>query len=324
MRHPLVVVALVGIALLAGCGRDAPTADARATPPSPPPHTGPAGIPTAPAATAGASPEPPAPAGTPTTSPAGPPTTAAPTPTATTPGLPPGVVVPASLGTPLPVRPDGYGEVLPTPADLHVRRVPTTDLLPPPPDGAFHATVTDVPADVLARSTWTPDCPVTAEELRHVTVGFWGFDDRPHTGELLVNAAWAEGVADVFRQLFEARFPIEEMRIVSAADVASDAPPTGDGNVTSAFVCRPARQSSTWSQHAHGLAVDVNPFHNPYHRGDLVLPEKASAYLDRTWVRPGMIADGDVVTTAFAELGWGWGGAWSSLVDTMHFSLNGR
>ena len=30
-----------------------------------------------------------------------------------------------------------------------------------------------------------------------------------------------------------------------------------------------------------GLAVDLNPFQNPYRRGDLVLPELASADLDR-------------------------------------------
>ena len=39
----------------------------------------------------------------------------------------------------------------------------------------------------------------------------------------------------------------------------------------------------------YGLAVDLNPFQNPYRRGNLVLPELASAYLDRDRVRPGMI-----------------------------------
>ena len=69
--------------------------------------------------------------------------------------------------------------------------------------------------------------------------------------------------------------------------------------------------------------IDINPFHNPYVKGDLVLPELASAYLDRENVRPGMIIEGDVVTLAFAEIGWGWGGNWKSLKDWMHFSLSG-
>jgi hypothetical protein len=80
---------------------------------------------------------------------------------------------------------------------------------------------------------------------------------------------------------------------------------------------------STWSQHSYGLAIDVNPFQNPYVRGDLVVPERASAYTDRTWIRRGMIFPGDAVSDAFASIGWGWGGDWHSLKDWMHFSQSG-
>jgi hypothetical protein len=82
--------------------------------------------------------------------------------------------------------------------------------------------------------------------------------------------------------------------------------------------------SDSWSQHAYGRAVDVNPFQNPYRKGERVLPELASAYLDRDEIRPGMILAGDPVTEAFAGIGWGWGGDWSTTDDWMHFSLNGR
>ncbi|CAN5842132.1 hypothetical protein BH23ACT1_BH23ACT1_09860 [soil metagenome] len=37
-----------------------------------------------------------------------------------------------------------------------------------------------------------------------------------------------------------------------------------------------------------------------------------------------MILDGDVVTEAFAAVDWGWGGAWRSNKDYMHFSATGR
>ncbi len=70
--------------------------------------------------------------------------------------------------------------------------------------------------------------------------------------------------------------------------------------------------------------MDVNPFQNPYRRGDLVIPELASAYLDRANIRPGMIlADGPVVA-AFDKIGWTWGGRWRSPVDLHHFSATGR
>ena len=65
------------------------------------------------------------------------------------------------------------------------------------------------------------------------------------------------------------------------------------------------------------------PFHNPYLKGDLVLPELASVYLDRADQRPGMVVANDEVVQAFADIGWGWGGYWNSLKDWMHFSLSG-
>ena len=224
---------------------------------------------------------------------------------------------------PLPLRPDGFGKVLPTPAVLRDRRLPTLDRLPPPPGGRFRSSVRPISAAVRARmgTTWKPGCPVGLADLRYVTVSFRGFDGRAHTGELVVHRRVAAPVVSVFARLYRARFPIEEMRLVTGADLA--ARPTGDGNNTAAFVCRAARKQTRWSAHAYGLAVDVNPFQNPYRRGDLVLPELASAYEDRSRARPGMIRPGDVVTSAFADIGWTWGGNWRSQKDFMHFSATG-
>ncbi len=226
--------------------------------------------------------------------------------------------------TPLPLRPDGFGEVQPTPAVLVDRRLPSVDHLPPPSDGLFRSTIEPVSDEVRARmgGTYQDGCPVPIEDLRYVQVVFRGFDGAAHTGELVVHADEAGDVVEVFRQLFDAGFPIEEMRLVTDADLA--APPTGDGNNTAAFVCRNVRGGSSFSAHASGLALDLNPFHNPYVRDDLVLPELASAYVDRADVRPGMLLDGDVAVRAFEAIGWTWGGRWTDPVDTMHFSANGR
>jgi hypothetical protein len=254
-----------------------------------------------------------------TTATTAPPTTARPT------TAPDPFARPAWLGTRvLPLRPDGTAGPEPTPPELDPRHLATVDVLPPPADGAFHSSIVPVPADVAARSTWQPTCPVTLEQLRYVTVSFWGFDGRAHTGELMVDVTAAEAFVGVFQRLFDARYPIEEMRITTRADL--DAPPTGDGNNTSAFACRPITGpgQTSWSSHAYGRAVDVNPFQNPYMRGDLVLPELSSSYLDRANTRPGMLADGDGVVTAFRDIGWRWGGLWTRPVDYMHFSADDR
>jgi hypothetical protein len=243
-------------------------------------------------------------------------------PATTVPAVPP-VTRPAWLGRRSLATDDrGHGIPEATPPELVDRRLPTVDLLPPPSGEGFEATVGPVPPEVAARSTWRPGCPVDLDALRYLTVSHWGFDDRFHTGELLVAAEWAEPLVGVFEELHRLRFPIEEMRVTRVDELA--APPTGDGNTTGGFVCRPVVGGTTFSEHAYGRAVDVNPFHNPYRRGERILPELAGAYLDRGHVRPGMIlADGPVVA-AFAAIGWSWGGDWSSLTDLHHFSATGR
>ncbi len=222
----------------------------------------------------------------------------------------------------LPLRADDHGEAQPTPPELENRRLETLDLLPRPEGDQFEWTMGPIPEDVVARSTWREECPVTLDELVYVTMSHWGFDDAFHTGEMIVNAVWADEIVDVFRKLHEARYPIEQMRVIRQEEV--DALPTGDWNDTTSFVCRPAVGSGNWSRHAHGLAIDINPFHNPYFKGDLVLPELASFYEDRDPMHAGVITPGDAVVTAFADIGWPWGGNWRSAKDYMHFSDNGH
>ena len=223
---------------------------------------------------------------------------------------------------PLPTNEAGFGVAGPTPAELVDRRIPTIDTLPSPATDEFASSIEPLAGDPLARSTWHEGCPVAVVDLRYVLVTFRGFDGLAHTGELIVAASVAEDIVGVFAQLWEADFPLEEMRVVTKADL--DAEPTGDGNNTGSFVCRPVTGGSSYSQHAYGLAIDVNSFHNPYVKGSLVLPELAGAYVDRSDHRPGMLADGDVVVEAFAAIGWQWGGHWTTLKDWQHFSQNGR
>lgn len=311
MRVPGVSVAVVlAIAATTACGTETDPAPAQ----TPSPDTEPAAIPQA-------SPSPPDDTDSPTPEP----TAGADPPTTSADSLGEASPRPDWLSErPLPERDDGFGEIRDTPAELVDRRLPPPpepDLPAPPADGSFAATIEPVPDRVAARSTWRPECPVELDELRYLTVTFRGFDDRAHTGELIVHHRVAEDVVGVFERLFRARFPVEELRVVREEEL--DAPPTGDGNTSTAFVCREVTTGESWSQHAYGLAVDLNPFHNPYVRDDVVVPELASAYLDRGTHRPGMIQRGDAVTEAFAAIGWRWGGDWQSLQDWMHFSESG-
>ena len=205
--------------------------------------------------------------------------------------------------------------------ELNDRRFWSPEHLAPPPNDVFLSSIeSPPPPNVVARSTWDPECPVALEDLAYAQVSFFGFDGLFHTGEFIAHADHTEGLVEVFALLHERRFPIEEMVVTSKS--ALTARPSGDINNTGAFVCRRTVNSDRWSQHAFGLAIDINPFHNPYVRGETVIPHLAESYLDRDRDVPGMI-NAEIVSM-FADMGWEWGGNWRTARDWMHFSENGR
>ena len=131
-------------------------------------------------------------------------------------------------------------------------------------------------------------------------------------------------VIDVFRTLYRARFPIQQMRPIDVFH-GSDSRSTAADN-TSAFNCRYAVAPGPkhWSMHAFGEAIDVNTVENPYIQSGRVTPANAQAYADRSNVRRGMAVEGGVLVRAFTRVGWGWGGRWQGSPDYQHFSTNGR
>lgn len=162
------------------------------------------------------------------------------------------------------------------------------------------------------------------EDLRLLTVAFWGFDGKPHTGELVVHHQHAGSVLSAFRRLFELRFPIERMQPVDVFGGDDDA--SMAANNTSGFNCRRSQAGNgAWSEHAYGRALDINPVQNPYiPRSGPIQPPAGEGYADRSQLRPGMIVPGDEVVAAFRSIGWEWGGHWTSSKDYQHFSSTGR
>ncbi len=165
--------------------------------------------------------------------------------------------------------------------------------------------------------------------LRLITVRYWGFDGKPHRGQLVVNAHSADGLVTVFRKLYAMRFPIHHMNLANMYGPPGHGPK--DGDVTGSFSCRQAVPSpctggtgtGTWSEHAYGEAVDLNPVENPYVGCGMTRDKTALSYLDRSKHRQGMVTS--AVIRAFASIGWGWGGSWTgSTKDYMHFSATGH
>ena len=171
-------------------------------------------------------------------------------------------------------------------------------------------------------TSWHQGCPVRIRELRLLTLNYWGFDHRAHQGQLVVNERQARAVLRAMRAIYTARFPIRRMRPVEAYGSNDDRSMAADN--TSAFNCRRIPGSESWSEHARGLAIDINPLENPEIRNGRVLPPAGAVFADRSRSERGMIHAGDAVVRAFAAIGWKWGGYWHSPKDYQHFSATGR
>jgi hypothetical protein len=191
---------------------------------------------------------------------------------------------------------------------------------------AYRARILEIPAHVRERMTgvsWRPGCPVALDDLRLVRLTSWGFDRTAHAGRLVVHRTWARRIARTFRTLYDERFPVRRMRLVDAYDADDMRSMKADN--TSAFNCRYRNGvCCTWSQHAYGRALDLNPVENPYVFNGGFSPPNGAPFLDRSRHRRGMVHHHDTVWWAFHAVGWEWGGNWSGEKDYQHFSVNGR
>lgn len=206
---------------------------------------------------------------------------------------------------------------------------PSTSATGVPPTSApaarFRSTVSEIDEGTAGRmsASWRPGCPLALSELRLVSVSHWDMDGGVRQGELVVGATYAEAITTVFERLFEARFPIAQIRLVD--EFGGDDDRSMAANNTSGFNCRRATGSRSWSEHAYGRAIDVNPVQNPFVTGGgTVLPPAGRAFADRARAAPGLIQGNGPVVEAFAAIGWKWGGNWTSGRDYQHFSATGR
>jgi hypothetical protein len=196
----------------------------------------------------------------------------------------------------------------------------------------FNASIRPLSAPQRAQlidDAWHPGCPVALSELRLLSVSHVGFDGDTHIGQLVVNRDVARPLVNVFRRLYALRFPIRHLRVADIYGPRRLWPK--DGDVSGSFWCREAVPSpctggtgtGSWSNHAYGHAVDLNPVENPYVGCGRTRDPASRPYFDRSRLRRGMVTP--AVVAAFRSIGWGWGGAWTgSTKDYMHFSVNGH
>jgi len=182
-------------------------------------------------------------------------------------------------------------------------------------------TISDAVFKRMQGKSFPEACTVSRSELRYVRVMHWDAEGREHAGEIVCNRLIAHDVVEIFKQLYEAHYPIERIRLID--DYDADDERSMRANNTSSFCFRTVNGSKHLSKHAQGMAIDINTLYNPcvsYRNGKRrVQPETAEVYTDRTKKFHYKIVPGDLCHRLFLEHGFKWGGAWRTVKDYQHF-----
>jgi hypothetical protein len=163
---------------------------------------------------------------------------------------------------------------------------------------------------------------VSYDDLRYVSVLYYNFKGIERTGELICNKAIAQDLVEIFYELYRNEYQIEQISLIdeySGDDVLSML-----DNNTSCFNYRLVDGTTSLSKHALGLAIDINPFYNPYvvYKNDgttYISPQGSETYADRSKEFAYKIDENDLCYKLFTEHGFTWGGNWNSLKDYQHF-----
>ena len=172
------------------------------------------------------------------------------------------------------------------------------------------------------RYSYMPNPHIARADLRYLRLLHRDAHDRIVLGEMVCHRSIAADLVAIFRQLYDAHYPIARMVLVD--EYRADDETSMRANNTSCFCYRTVAGSRKVSAHAMGMAVDINPLYNPYVKrranGRLFIqPANAEPYTHRERRFDYKIERGDLCHRLFLQHGFSWGGAWRSLKDYQHF-----
>ena len=192
-------------------------------------------------------------------------------------------------------------------------------------------------------NTWKEYTPPTLrDDLRYLRILHCNAQGFPQMGEMIVNKTISDKVLQIFRNLYEAGYRIEKIKLMEEYD-ADDESAMRDNN-TSCFNFRFKSNSTTeLSKHGAGLAIDINTLYNPYvkamnvdttklntfnyeHSQNGIIydiePATAKSYAFNRSSRndiPFKIDTCDLAYKLFVAAGFEWGGSWTTRKDYQHF-----
>ncbi len=158
---------------------------------------------------------------------------------------------------------------------------------------------------------------VDITSLCYLQVSYFDFNNKSNIGELIVNSKIANDVLDIFKELYEIKYPLEKIKLIDEYS-GNDTLSMSDNN-TCSFCYRVVSGTSKLSKHSNGTAIDVNPLYNPYVANNYVSPVSGMLYANRSINNKHQINRNDALYKIFINHGWSWGGNWHNKKDYQHF-----
>ena len=186
-------------------------------------------------------------------------------------------------------------------------------------------TIPDSVWTTMQGRTWHDNPYINRSDLRYLRISHYDLEGRIHVGELICNKLIAQKLLAIFRELYRAHYPIQQIRLPD--NYGADDERQMRANNTSCFCYRNVSGSKNLSKHARGLAIDINPLYNPYIRyskkdgSQIVEPATGKPYIDRKADFPYKITTNDLCYKLFIKHGFSWGGAWRTIKDYQHFEF---
>lgn len=183
-----------------------------------------------------------------------------------------------------------------------------------------------LPKEMLLQNP-TMEAPIDVlEQLECRNIIYYSFDGKVHQGQVVMSKKAMSDVVLFFEQAFLLHFPIKSVIPIADKKYQWNDEISCNDNNSSGYNFRYIGGTTRMSNHALGLAFDINPVQNPYikhnEKGRELLRAPKNATYDES-ISGTLFANHPLVIFLKSK-GWIWGGDWKKEegpVDCQHFEL---
>ncbi len=149
-------------------------------------------------------------------------------------------------------------------------------------------------------------------QLELINVFYLSTDEKIHKGQIITNQLIANNIKEMFNFMLEERFVIE--KAIPIVRYGWDDSLSMANNNSYSFCYR----NISYSKHAKGLAIDINPRFNPLRWKNSDKPNQPLGAVSDTTVN-GTFFPNHPVVNEFKRLGFRWGHTFTKYYDDHHF-----